>query len=155
MKLSCRATLKHLFFYELIIAKLMLLSYISFLQTYYQGNSHGNVFSKKGVLSYFTKFTGKHLCRSLVFKKDAGLRLSTLLKNSSQPQHWCFPVNFEKLLRIPIFTEHLRWLLSSLLITQNTEKTDFTCIYREKKYFQAILKARCGVWDMFWQLRVL
>ena len=32
------------------------------------------VFSKKGVLRNFTKFTGKHLCQNLFFNKFAGLR---------------------------------------------------------------------------------
>ena len=43
------------------------------------------VFCKKGVLRNFTKFTGKHWCQSLFFKKVAGLR--------------------------PFFIEHLWWLL--------------------------------------------
>ena len=45
------------------------------------------VFCKKGVLSNFEKFTGKHLCQSLLFNqvslffnKVAGLRPETLLK---------------------------------------------------------------------------
>ena len=32
------------------------------------------VFCKKGVLKYFAKFTGKHLCQSPFFDKVAGLR---------------------------------------------------------------------------------
>ena len=32
------------------------------------------VFSTKGVLRYFAKFTGKHLCESFFFNKVAGLR---------------------------------------------------------------------------------
>ena len=35
---------------------------------------------KKGFLKNFTKFTGKHLCQSLVFNNIAGLRPATLLK---------------------------------------------------------------------------
>ena len=34
------------------------------------------VFSKKGVLKNFVKFTGKHLCQSLFFNKVAGLKVS-------------------------------------------------------------------------------
>ena len=34
--------------------------------------SRPKVFSKKGVLKSFTKFTGKHLCQSLIFNKIAG-----------------------------------------------------------------------------------
>ena len=32
------------------------------------------MFCKKGVLTNFAKFTGKHLCQSLFFKKVAVLR---------------------------------------------------------------------------------
>ena len=52
---------------------------------------------KKGVLSNFTKFTGKHMCQSLFFNKVAGLRHATLLKKRFWPM--CFPVNFVKFLR--------------------------------------------------------
>ena len=50
------------------------------------------VFCKKGFLESFTKFTGKHLCQSLFFNKDADLRPATLLKKRFQ--HSSFPVNF-------------------------------------------------------------
>ena len=49
----------------------------------------------KGVLRNFAKFTGKHLCRSL-------LRLCRTL------WHICFPVNFTKFLRTPFLEEHPR-----------------------------------------------
>ena len=32
--------------------------------------SHPEVFCEKGVLRNFAKFTGKHLCQSLFFKKE-------------------------------------------------------------------------------------
>ena len=67
------------------------------------------ILSIKGVLKYFAKFTGKHLCQSLFFNKAAGLRAATLLKKKLW--HRSFPVNFVKFLRTPFFTEHLRWLL--------------------------------------------
>ena len=67
------------------------------------------VFCKKGVLSNFTKFTGKHLRQSLFFNKVAGLRPATLLKK--RLWHRCLPVNFAKFLRTPISIERLRWLL--------------------------------------------
>ena len=38
------------------------------------------VFYKKGVLENSVKFTGRHMRRSLLFNKVAGLRLATLLK---------------------------------------------------------------------------
>ena len=37
-------------------------------------SSRPEVFCKKGVLRNFAKFTGKHLCQSLLFNKVAGLR---------------------------------------------------------------------------------
>ena len=43
--------------------------------------------SSGGVLRYFAKFTGKHLCQSLFFNKVAGL------------SNLCFPVNFAKLVQ--------------------------------------------------------
>ena len=46
-------------------------------------SSRPEVFCKKGVLRNFTKFTGKHLCQSLFFNKDEGLRPTTLLKKTS------------------------------------------------------------------------
>ena len=74
------------------------------------------VFCRKGVLRYFKKFTGKHLCQSFLFNKVAGLRTVTLLKN----RFWyrCFPVNFSKFLKTPSITEHLRWLLLKTPVNQ-------------------------------------
>ena len=37
-------------------------------------SSHPEVLCKKGVLSNFANFTGKHLCQSLFFNEVAGLR---------------------------------------------------------------------------------
>ena len=50
----------------------------------------------KGVIEIFTKFTGKHLCLSF--------RSANLLKEKLW--HSCFPVNFVKFLRTPLFTEN-------------------------------------------------
>ena len=49
------------------------------------------VFTKKYNLKSFAKFTGKHLCQSLLFNEVAGFRL----------RHRFFPVNFEKFLKAP------------------------------------------------------
>ena len=51
----------------------------------------------KCVLRNFAKFTGKHVCQSLFFNKNAGLRPATLLKK--RLWHRYFPVNFAKFLR--------------------------------------------------------
>ena len=71
-------------------------------------SSRPELFCEKGVLRNFTKFTWKHLCQSLFFDKFAGLRPATLLKR--RLWHTCFPVNFVKFLRTPIFIEHIWWL---------------------------------------------
>ena len=44
---------------------------------------HPEVFCKKAVLKNFAKFTGKQLCQSLLFKKAAIQRPSTLSKRDS------------------------------------------------------------------------
>ena len=54
--------------------------------------NHWSCSVKKGVLSNFTKFTGKHLYQGLFFSKVAGLCLS-------------------KFLKIPFPTKHLWWLI--------------------------------------------
>ena len=46
-------------------------------------SSRPEMFYKKGVLRNFTKFPGKHLCRSLFLNKVAGLTPGTLLKKDS------------------------------------------------------------------------
>ena len=46
-------------------------------------SSHQRCSMKKGVLRNFAKFTGKHLCQSLIFNDIAGLRPATLLKRDS------------------------------------------------------------------------
>ena len=73
------------------------------------------VFCRKGVLRNVAKFTGKHLCQSLLFNKVAGLRPATLLKTRDSGTD-DFSTNFVKFLRTPFPTEHLRWLLLLFLI---------------------------------------
>ena len=60
-------------------------------------SSRPEVFCKKGILKNFVKFTRKHLCRSLIFIKVAGLTRDFI----KRLRHRCFPVNFAKLLRTP------------------------------------------------------
>ena len=67
------------------------------------------MFYKKSVLKNFAKFTGTDLSQSLFFNKVAGLRPTTLFKE--RLWHRCFPVNFAKFSRTPLFIEHLWWLL--------------------------------------------
>ena len=63
--------------------------------------SHRRCSVRKVVLRNFGKFTGKLL------------RPATLLKK--RLRHRCFPVNFPKFLRPPFLTEHLWWLLLSVV----------------------------------------
>ena len=81
-----------------------------FYVRYYQGAQNSSIEKQspggvtlKGVLKNFTKFTGKHLCRSVFFNKE------TLLKK--RLWHRYFPVDFVKFLRTPFFIEHLWWLV--------------------------------------------
>ena len=57
------------------------------------------MFYKKGTLKNFAKFTGKHLCQSLLFNKVAGLRFAAV----SNKRLWqrCFLLNFVQFLRTP------------------------------------------------------
>ena len=61
-------------------------------------SSRREMFCKNGVLRHLTKLTGKHLCQSLFFNKE-------------KLWHRCFPVNFVKFLRTPLYIAHLWWLL--------------------------------------------
>ena len=59
--------------------------------TSYRDNC-SRVICRKGVLKDFAKFTGKHLCQTLFFNKEAALRPATFLKKRLRS----FPVNFAK-----------------------------------------------------------
>ena len=54
-----------------------------------------------GVLRIFTNFAGKHLSQRLFCNKVAELRPATLLEE--RLRHRCFPANFVRFLRTPIF----------------------------------------------------
>ena len=72
------------------------------------------VFYKKGVLKYFAKFTGKHLCQGLYFNKGARLRPASLFKKETLVQ--VFSCEFCEIFENTFFIEHLRWLLLVLKI---------------------------------------
>ena len=69
-------------------------------------SSHRRCSIKEGVLGNFSKFTGKHLCQSLFFKKVAGScrHEATLLKKRFW--HAYFPVEFWEISKKTFFTEH-------------------------------------------------
>ena len=86
-------------------------------------SSHQRCSMKKGVLRNFTKFTGKHLCRSLFFNKVA-----TLLKK--RLWHRCFPVNFAKFFRTPFLQNASGWLLLNLSkFTTQIFLVDIVCAF--------------------------
>ena len=62
------------------------------------------VFHKKGVLKNFAKFTGKHLCQSLFFKKN-------FIKKETLAQ--VFSCEFCEIFKNTFFTEHL-WIIPLL-----------------------------------------
>ena len=64
---------------------------------------------KKDALKNFAKFTGKHLWRSLVFNKIAGMRPVALLNKETSTQVFC--CEFCKIFKNTFFIEPLRWLL--------------------------------------------
>ena len=86
----------------------------------FRWSSRPHVFCKKGVLSNFTKFTGKHLCQSPFFNKVAGF--------------WrrCLSVNFAKFLRTSFFTEHLRRL--PLTVLETSKKVYKVMFFDMRKY---------------------
>ena len=103
--------------------------------------SRQKVFCKKGILTNFTKFTGKRLCQSLYLNKVAGLRpkktfwtfelyiwqiyfhhwwnflcLRSATSLKKRLWHRSFPVNSFKFLGTPFYIEHLWWLLLNYAI---------------------------------------
>ena len=77
-------------------------------------SSRSQMFFKIGALKTFTNFTGKHLCWSL------------------------FLIKFQaRFLRTPFFTEHLQWLLLSILLFMNV--SSFTSPLPHFHYFLTVL----------------
>ena len=103
-----------------------------------------DMFCRKGVLTNFEKFPGKHLCQSLLFHKVAGLRTVTLLKK----RFWCrwFPINFSKFLKTPSITEHLWWLLLETPVNQlifRKEFIDLLQLYYSQSFSHEVFKHMC------------
>ena len=72
-------------------------------QMRYNRSSHRRCPVRKGVLRNFEKFTGKHLCQSLFFYKDAGLRhqACNFIKKDTLVQE--FPCDFWEISRNTYF----------------------------------------------------
>ena len=75
-------------------------------------SSHRRCSVRNGDLRNFAKFTGKHLCHSLLLNKVTGLSLETFLKK--RLWHSCFPVSFAKFLRRPFLQNTYGQLLLHL-----------------------------------------
>ena len=82
-------------------------------------SSRPEVFCKRGVLSNFTKFTGKHLCQSLFLNKFPGLRPATLLKKETLAQ--VYSCEFCEISKNTFFIEHLWWLLLHILCSEGNK----------------------------------
>ena len=123
-------------------------------------SSHQRCSERKGVLSNFEKFTGKHLCQSLFFNEVAGFRLW-----KERPWYRCFHVNFVKFRRTFFYRTTLRDCF------YHYEKTEpFTTNYLShqalsswrKSYSELNLGKRCSVLFMFsrlhfkfWKINIL
>ena len=100
----------------------------------------------KIILRNFPKFTGKHLCKCLLFNKVAGLR--PLSKRTLW--HRCFPANFSKFLRTPFLQNTSGRLL--LLVFQIINTIYFSSIRtrffwvitisRLPRHFEEVFKTR-------------
>ena len=101
---------RHIFYYKKATNKKYYCKFsnlhINFSQSIIIRNNHRRCSIRKDVPRNFAKFTGKHLCQGLFLKKLQVIRPTTLSKKKLWRR--CFPVNFEKFLRTPFFTEHLR-----------------------------------------------
>ena len=94
------------------------------MKNFMNRSSHRRYFVKTGGLKNYAKFTRKHLCWSLVFRKVAGLRLA---KKETPTQ--VFSCEFCEIFKNTFFTEHL-WTTASVWI--NSKK--IFIIKRRQKY---------------------
>ena len=85
-------------------------------------SSHQKCSARKDVLRNFSKFTRKHLCQVLFYKKVAGLEPATLLK--MRLWHRCFCINFAKFLKPPFHRTPLNDCSSTIqhFLAENTSK---------------------------------
>ena len=68
---------------------------------------------KKGALRNFTKFTGRHLCQNLSFKKSCRPKACNFIKKETLAQ--VFSCELCEISKNTFFTEHLRATASVLL----------------------------------------
>ena len=87
------------------------------------------VFSKKGVLRNFTKFTGKHLYQSLLLNKVAGLRPEGFHFIKKQTLTQVFFCKFCEVFKGTFLTDHLQWLLLSFVLFKSQNENLFRLIF--------------------------
>ena len=87
------------------------------------------MFCKKGVLRNFAKFTGKHLCQSLIFNKAGGLEFCEFFKNTFSTEHLQTTASVASFISFFIKTRILLQFLSlvfiNALITSIEEKNPY------------------------------
>ena len=116
-------------------------------------------------LKFFAIFTGKHLCQILFFNKVTGLRPKPITSLTKRLWYRCFPMDFAKCLRAPVFKEHLRWLLlnkvspvkmkvrhcnhnpfmSKLLRKAIMERSDWKYIQQKENCRKSEVTQRCSI----------
>ena len=96
------------------------------------------MFSKKGVLKSFTKFTVKHLCQGFFFNKVAGFRL----------WHRRFPVKFVKFWRTPVYWTYL--VAASVNNKQMYQKLGLTLKAPEHEHIFSKYSRNLNILEIFW-----
>ena len=99
-------------------------------------------------------FTGRQLCRSLVFNKVVDLQACNFIEKWLP--HRCFPVSITKFLRTPILKNNCEWLLPNfrkvLLRTYSCEL--FTSLSFRLTVFSSYLSKRNFWWNKNWSRSV-
>ena len=101
----------------------------------YSQNNHRRCSVKKGVLRNFAKYTGKHLCQSLLFNKVAGMRPAPSLKKILC--HRCFPVNLAKFLRTPFLPKTSGRLLLLVYFNKNVALRVVNCLIQNNREYES------------------
>ena len=108
----------HNFVFSFSIAQQVAFALSSDISEVYWQNQPQEVLYKKGVLTNSSKFTGKHLCQSVFFKRL-----------------YCrfFPVNFPKFVRPLFFTKYLGATASVFRTMSNMYDRTFLWKYRSSR----------------------
>ena len=93
-------------------------------------SSHWRCSVRIGVLGNFTKFTGKHLCQSIIFNKNETLDLF-----KKKLSYIGFPVNFCEIFKNTFFTEHLWTTTSEVVFFRPVYCYDLNEIGLFRRYF--------------------